>query len=134
MYGNLLIFAVNHGKMKEPIAENVRKIRVALGYSQEFVAKKLHMSQQTYSQLERNPEETSLKRLKQLAEVLQVSLLALLGEDQTYIQTNLNQTGGHAATKMVIHHSAHTEAYVNHLEEEIAHLRKENLLLIGKRE
>jgi transcriptional regulator with XRE-family HTH domain len=134
MYSNLLIFAVNHGKMKESIAENVRKIRVALGYSQEFVAKKLHMSQQTYSQLERHPEETSLKRLKQLAEVLQVSLLALLGEDQTYVQTNLNQTGGNAATKMVIHNSAHTENYVIHLEEEIAHLRKENLLLIGKRD
>jgi transcriptional regulator with XRE-family HTH domain len=119
--------------MKESIAENVRKIRMALGYSQEYVAKKMHLSQQSYSQLERHPEEASLKRLKSLAEVLQVPLLALIGEDETYVQTNLNQTGGQAATKMVIHQTTHSESFIQHLQDEIAHLRKENLLLIGKR-
>jgi transcriptional regulator with XRE-family HTH domain len=131
IFSKLLIFAVNRRKMKNAIAENVRKIRMALGYSQEYVAKKMHMSQQSYSQLERHPEESSLTRLKNLSEVLQVSLLSLIGEDETYVQTNLNQSGGHAATKMVFHQGANSEVFIQHLQEEIAHLRKENLLLIG---
>lgn len=45
------------------------KIRGALGCSQEYVAKKMHLSQQSDSPLERHPEEAPLTRLKNLSEV-----------------------------------------------------------------
>jgi transcriptional regulator with XRE-family HTH domain len=114
------------------IAENIRRIRTALGYSQDFVANKMHMSQQTYSLLERNPEEASLSRLRDLAGVLQVEFLALIGEDETFVQTNLHQSGGNAATKMVVNEQAGSEEFIRHLQSEIEYLRQENQQLLKK--
>ena len=114
----------------QDISENIRKIRVAQGFSQEFIAKKLGVSQQRYSQLERNPEDASLGKLKALAKILNVEFLTLIDEEETYIQTNLNQQGGNTATKMIIHTTQ--EEYINHLKNEIQYLRKEVSLLIEK--
>ena len=86
--------------LMESISNNIRQLRTALGYSQEFVAKKLKMTQQSYSSLENNPERASLQQLKQLAEILKVSLMALLGEENQLNQTNINQQGGQAAAQM----------------------------------
>jgi transcriptional regulator with XRE-family HTH domain len=72
------------------LSEHIRKLRVAQGFSQDYVAKRLHMSQQTYSLIERRPEECALSRLKDLAKILNVEFLALIGEDEAMIQTNAN--------------------------------------------
>jgi transcriptional regulator with XRE-family HTH domain len=114
------------------IAENIRKIRSALGYSQEYVAKRMHMSQQTYSNLERSPEDCSLKRLKELAGILKIELITLIGEDETLNQTNLHQTGGNAATKMIINEASDTTELILQLKSEIDYLRTENSQLLRK--
>jgi transcriptional regulator with XRE-family HTH domain len=108
------------------LAEHVRTLRVAQGYSPEYVAKRLHVSQQSYSLIERNPEECSFKRLKELAQVLNVEFLTLIGEEETFIQTNLNQSGGNAATKMVVQAGEGFAELVSYLKSEVEHLRNEN--------
>lgn len=87
-------------KNKISIADNIRIIRENLGYSQEYVATKLDITQQAYSHIEKSPENTTLKRLKEISLVLQVNFVTLLGEDDTYIQQNFHQQGGNAATQM----------------------------------
>jgi transcriptional regulator with XRE-family HTH domain len=114
----------------QDISENIRKIRVAQGYSQEFIAKKLGVSQQTYSQLERNAEEASLRKLKELAKILNVEFLTLINGEEKFIQTKLNQQGGHTATKMVFNNTQ--DDYISHLKSEIDQLRKEINVLIEK--
>lgn len=92
--------------MKTNIIETIRLIRESKGYSQEFVASKLYITQQAYSRLEKNPESITLQRLRDLAKVLNVPLLTLIGEENMYFMQNINQQGGHAATKLVLNQSS----------------------------
>jgi transcriptional regulator with XRE-family HTH domain len=79
----------------------IRLIRESNGFSQEYVAAKLEITQQAYSNIEKNPENSSIKRLKQISEVLSVPVTSLIGETEHYIQQNFQQQGGQAAT--IIH-------------------------------
>jgi transcriptional regulator with XRE-family HTH domain len=115
--------------MKVSIAENIRLIREAKGYSQEFVAKKMIVTQQAYSAMEKNPDNMSLKRLKELCLVLDVNLVTLLGEDINFVQQNYNQQGGNTATQIVLQSltNGEKELYerlIIELKEEINYLRK----------
>lgn len=112
------------------LSDHIRKLRVAQGFSQDYVAQRLHISQQAYSLIERNPQECSLRRLKDLAKILHVEFLALIGEEETLIQANLNQSGGNAATKMIVQNNKDQGDLIAHLSSEIAYLRKENLHLL----
>jgi transcriptional regulator with XRE-family HTH domain len=116
----------------ENLSDHIRILRIAQGFSQDYVAKRLHVSQQSYSLIERSPEECSLNRLKDLAKILNVEFLALIGEDETIIQTNVNQSGGNAATKMVVQNSADQSELILHLKSEIEYLRNENTQLLFK--
>lgn len=98
-------------KHKISISDNIRLIREGLGYSQDYVATRLDITQQTYSNLEKNPEKQTLKRLKEVASILQVNIVTLIGEDETYIQQNFNQQGGHAATQMNVSSNGEKEVY-----------------------
>lgn len=115
-------------RKKISIADNIRLIRESLGFSQEYVADKLNLTQQAYSNIEKNPEKATLKRLKELSLVLQVNLVTLIGEDETYIQQNFHQQGGHAATQMNIKPSQNEreiyERLISELKDEVLFLRE----------
>ena len=85
---------------KLSVSENIRLIREARGYSQEYIANKLNVTQQAYSNMEKKPETMTLGRLKELAKVLDVSLMVLIAEELTNMQQNINQQGGLAVTKI----------------------------------
>lgn len=108
-------------KHRIPVGENIRLIRENLGYSQEYVATQLGITQQTYSNIEKNPDKATLKRLKEIARVLQVSFVTLLGEDDVYIQQNFHQQGGNAATQMNVATSEKEiyEKYIEDLKEQV---------------
>jgi transcriptional regulator with XRE-family HTH domain len=115
-------------KNKISLGDNIRIIREARGYSQDYVASKLEITQQTYSNIEKNPEKATVKRLKEIAGVLQVNFVTLLGEDEMYVQQNFSQNGGNAATQMnVIGDKIENEIYerfIAELKEEIVFLRE----------
>ena len=102
-------------------------VRESRQLSQEYVAGRMKISQQAYSRLEHDGENVSLKRLKQLAEALEVPLQSLIGDDDLYIQQNYNQQGGNASSVLYIQGLADTErlAYENH----ISDLRRQIALL-----
>jgi transcriptional regulator with XRE-family HTH domain len=110
------------------ISDNIRLIREARGYTQEYVAKKLKVTQQAYSIMEKKPENMTLDRLNHLADILGVKLLALLGEENAYLQNNFNQQGGQSATKMVFNQQNNEvnslyERMIQELKDEVAFLR-----------
>jgi transcriptional regulator with XRE-family HTH domain len=115
-------------KKERNIGDNIRLLREARGFSQKYMAEKLAITQQAYSSLEKKPEKTTLQRLKNIATILQVELITLLGEEDTFILQNFNQSGGNAATQMNITPSSNEhEIYnklINSLKEEIIFLRE----------
>lgn len=59
----------------------IRKRREQLGLSQQEMAEKLNMSQSTYSRIEAKDEDLTIRQLKLIADVLQVTLADLLPDD-----------------------------------------------------
>ncbi len=76
----------------------IRIIRESNGLSQKYVADKLEITQQQYSNIEKHPENASLKRFKELSSIFKVPVTTLIGETENYIQQNFQQQGGQAAT------------------------------------
>jgi len=85
-----------------PEINKIRMLREGIGLSQDYVAKKLNITQQAYSKIEKSPDSATLQRLKQLSEILGVKVNSLVGEDDMYIQQNFHQQGGNAATVMYV--------------------------------
>jgi len=80
----------------------IRMLREGVGFSQEYVANKLKITQQAYSKIEKNPGATTLDRLHQLSEILGVNINSIIGEEDMYIQQNFQQQGGNASTVMYV--------------------------------
>lgn len=70
------------------LSEKIRSTREGLGYSQEYVADLMKISQQMYSKIEKYPEKTSVERLKQLALIFQIHVGFLLTDNDTH---NINE-------------------------------------------
>ena len=60
------------------VGENIRQLRVKKGYSQEYMADCLGISQQSYSRIEKKASEYPLSRLSQIADLLEVSLFDII--------------------------------------------------------
>ena len=85
-----------------PDINKIRMLREGIGFSQEYVANKLNITQQAYSKLEKNPDTATLERLRKLSEILGVNVNSIVGDDDIYIQQNFHQQGGNASTVMYI--------------------------------
>ena len=115
-------------KKEATISDTIRLLREARGLSQKQLADKLGITQQAYSNLEKKPERATLERLREIAQILQVELITLLGEEDTFILQSFNQSGGNAATQMnITPSSSEKEIYeklIASLKEEISFLRE----------
>ena len=69
---NLLNFKV------KAVAANIRNKREELNYTQEYLAAKLHISQNAYSKIELGYTKITLERLFQIAEVLDTDLMEFI--------------------------------------------------------
>jgi transcriptional regulator with XRE-family HTH domain len=85
-----------------PDINKIRMLREGIGFTQEYVANKLNITQQAYSKLEKNPDTATLERLRKLSEILGVNVNSIVGDDDMYIQQNFHQQGGNASTLMYI--------------------------------
>jgi len=72
------------------IGELIRIQRVIKGYSQEYIANQLGMSQSAYSNMERGNTEVSANRLCEIADLLEVPPLLLLPKSKYGSNINLS--------------------------------------------
>ena len=79
----------------EHVIEKIKEIRKQKGYSHEYVAHELGISQVAYSKLEKNETKLSVERLYKLAEILEVNVGELLDIKPT---SQLNQTNKENST------------------------------------
>jgi transcriptional regulator with XRE-family HTH domain len=112
-----------HNHSIKSVGARIRIIRESKQFSQEYMARKLRMTQQAYSRIEQLTDNITLRKLRLLAETLEVPIHLLIGEESFQIQQNYDQENGNAGTNLFIKGLADSErmAYENH----IADLRRQ---------
>lgn len=68
--------------MRNDIGKKIRQIRLLRGYSQEYMAESLTVSQKAYSKYERGQTQITLNLLEKIANKLEVCHIKLLQFDQ----------------------------------------------------
>ncbi len=79
------------------VAINIRRVREFRNYTQDYVARKIGISQNAYSKLELGFHKLSLERFFQIADVLEVNYGALLQHDHDgIVQLHADSIDGQA--------------------------------------
>ncbi len=118
------------------VGENIRKVRELKGYTQDFMASKLGISQKAYSNIETNKTQLDTDRLVEIAEVLEINPTNLIAFDEKLLFNNCNHSG--VFNFNTIHNTASErevtlyEKHIKQLEQENAFLRKEIEFLRSK--
>jgi|SRR5690625_175725 len=79
--------------MKNLLGEKIRKIRELKGYSQQYVASQLNISQRAYSKLEREEIKLDWDRIYQISKILEIEPVDLISFDDSFIFNNCQQSG-----------------------------------------
>lgn len=88
----------------------LRQLRLEKGYSQEYLADILKISQKTYSNIENNKSIVSISRLKRIAEEYQIDLMHLLSDEKK----NTESKDSHSKTPNTV-----SEELINQMKERI---------------
>ena len=68
------------------IRERIKRIRIEKGYSQEYMADMLNVSQNAYHKLERGHTRISLKKFIEISKILEIEISELInGPEHVYI-------------------------------------------------
>jgi transcriptional regulator with XRE-family HTH domain len=70
------------------IGNKLRQLRMNKGYSQEYMAEILAVSQKTYSNMENDKTSISIEVLKKIAEEYKVNMIELLSDGKVVVQHN----------------------------------------------
>jgi len=81
----------------ESVVKNIEKIRKEKGYSHEYMALKLGISQASYTKLEKNITKLTVDRLFKISKILDNSIYKLLELpiENEFKQTNRDQSTGY---------------------------------------
>lgn len=106
------------------VAAKIRKLRELKGYSQEYVAQELEMSQRHYQRLETGEVDLSLSKVEHVSTILGLKPAQLLGFDDKYVFENCTNTGIGSVTFQQIPESilSRHDAQIVQMNEEIAFL------------
>lgn len=110
------------------LKDKIRILRESRGYSQEWVANKLNLTQQGYCALEKNPENATIKRLKELSKILDVNLSVLIeGSDiDSDTESHSNSTAVVQGAQFVFLTDSEKDIYerfISELKNEIRYLK-----------
>ncbi|TVQ78090.1 MAG: XRE family transcriptional regulator [Flavobacteriales bacterium] len=117
---------------KKQLPGKIRKIREIKGFSQDYMAMQMEMSQRQYQRLESGKADINMSKLEEICKTLEVSIDQLLGFDEKYIFQNCNNAFGRENEYHNHFPQQLEELYrerIKHLEEEIVYLRN---MLKGK--
>lgn len=74
------------------VGKNIRRLRQKKGWTLVQVAEKVQVSVPAFSKIETGPTDINMSRLKQLAEIFDVSVLDILYDEGANPQAELEQT------------------------------------------
>ena len=114
---------------KKKLGEKIKGYRLKRNYKQSFMASKLGISQGQYGKIENGQVSVTIDRLKNIAEVLEISIIDLLmfsefDDSERYKDSFFNvaaeQSGSHSWT------IRDQQNQINNLYDKISFLQKEN--------
>jgi len=85
-----LSLSVHNEKQLQKVYQNIRKLRSMFGFSQQYMADELGITQKHYSQIENGKVDISLKLFIKITELLNVTPSALLGFSEEKVFNNIN--------------------------------------------
>ncbi|MBP6091175.1 MAG: helix-turn-helix transcriptional regulator [Crocinitomicaceae bacterium] len=111
--------------MKQHLGHKVRQIRELKGYSQDFIASKMGVSQRAYSKIETNETRLDWDKISKIAEIFEIDPHEITSFDDSLIFNNCTQSGkferfnNYIPEKLIEQY----ENRIKHLEDEIIFLR-----------
>ncbi|MEX0813080.1 MAG: helix-turn-helix transcriptional regulator [Chitinophagales bacterium] len=119
--------------MEKQLGKKVRQIRELKGYSQEYMASKLGISQRAYSKLERDEIKLNWDKITEISQIFEIDPLDLVSFDDNLIFHNCTNAGkfkkftnyNQIPEKLIEQY----EKRISSLEEEVVFLRK----LVGEK-
>lgn len=113
----------NYSAMAQPdILDNIKRLRKARGLSQAAMAEALHIALKTYQNIEGGITRIDIDRLGQIADVLDVGLPRLMGNEETASEDVVRFISEEKALYHKIIHDK--EAYIAQLEDSIRFYRE----------
>ena len=109
------------------IAFRIRKVREFRNYSQKYMARRLGITQSSYSDLEKGNTTLKEERLSLIAAVLEVSVSFLIIEDIPLLNMDQPQYD----LRLQGQTDNEIEPLINLLKDELDHLRKQNGELVN---
>ncbi|KAB2859498.1 MAG: helix-turn-helix transcriptional regulator [Flavobacteriales bacterium] len=109
------------------VGSNIRKIRELKGFSQDFMANQLNISQRQYSRIEKEETKLDLDKLQTISEILEVTLEQLLGFNEKFIFNHCQAAFGNNQN-----YYAYSENEKKLFEDRIKHLEEEVIFLRGE--
>lgn len=103
------------------IHSKIRSMRMIKGYSQEYMANKLNISQNAFSRLELGHAALTIDRLHQIASIFEIKIEELLTDSERSVATQ-NQMPNSDLIKMILDEK---DKQINHLSGEIKFLREQ---------
>ncbi len=108
---------------------NIRSIREGKRLTQLYMAQKLNVTQQAYSSMEKNPQRMTIKRFQQIAALLEIDVITLLGLEGIPRQESLNINQGimlssNDLKQVSQNYNQSYETLLEQLKEEIENLRQ----------
>jgi|TARA_B110000902_G_C13972701_1_gene461779 transcriptional regulator with XRE-family HTH domain len=117
------------------IGLKIRKIRDLKGFSQEYMAEKLNISQAAYSKLEKN-QNMNFNKLEEVAKILELDSMDVLNFEDSHVFNNHDQQGGNTCSVLIQSFSENERVQFNerikHLENEILFLRNQLESVLNK--
>ncbi|MCL2097438.1 MAG: helix-turn-helix transcriptional regulator [Bacteroidales bacterium] len=107
---------------------NIKRVREQKGYSQDFMAAKLNISQASYARLESRKTTLTIDRLQEIANILDTDIAAFFDSPKLTIQTQTNNEGAYGngyIENLHIENKETLQKLIQILENENQHLKTE---------
>jgi transcriptional regulator with XRE-family HTH domain len=112
--------------MKTNIGNKIRKVRELKGFTQDFMAGKLEMSQRAYSKIENNDIKLDWGRIEDISKILDIEPTDLVSFDDNLVFNNSPQSGKNNTNTI---NNNFPDELKKSYENQIEHLEKEVLFL-----
>lgn len=113
------------------ISSKIKKIRELRGFSQEYMALQLNISQSAYSKIEKSDKSLNVERLQSIATIFEIDAIDLMSDNNDVIFNNCQQSGLYNTYNLHDKFIVTLESQIREQQNEILYLRKllENELL-----
>jgi transcriptional regulator with XRE-family HTH domain len=112
--------------MKANIGDKIRKVRELKGFTQDFMAGKLEMSQRAYSKIENNDIKLDWGRIEDISKIFEIEPFDLVSFDDNLVFNNCTNSG-----KAHIMNNNFPDELKKSYEDRIGYLETEVLFLRG---